>query len=116
MSTPNRKDALGKGIRSLLQNIDTDLSVTERSLMKESPEKTNVANTRIPLHLIEANPEQPRHDFDENALSELAASVKMHDIIQPLTVTKLSNGKYRIIAGERRFRAAKIAGLADIPG
>ena len=115
MSTPNRKDALGKGIRSLLQNIDTDLSVTERSLMKESPEKANVANARISLSLIEANPGQPRHDFDENALSELAASVKMHDIIQPLTVTKLSNGKYKIIAGERRFRAAKIAGLADVP-
>ena len=115
MSTPNKKDALGKGIRSLLQNIDTDLSVTEKSLMKESPEKANAANARIPLDQIEANPEQPRHDFDENALSELAASVKMHDIIQPITVTKLANGKYRIIAGERRFRAAKIAGLADVP-
>ena len=115
MSTPNRKEALGKGIRSLLQNIDTDLSVTERSLIKESPEKANAVNTRIALNLIEANPGQPRHDFDENALSELAASVKMHDIIQPITVTKIGNGKYRIIAGERRFRAAKIAGLADVP-
>jgi len=115
MSTPNKKDALGKGIRSLLQNINTDLSVTEKSLMKESPEKAHMINTRISLHLIEANPEQPRHDFDENALSELAASVKMHDIIQPITVSKLTNGKYRIIAGERRFRAAKIAGLADVP-
>jgi ParB family chromosome partitioning protein len=67
------------------------------------------------LDQIEANPDQPRHDFDENALSELAASVKLHDIIQPITVTKAANGKYRIIAGERRFRAAKIAGLADIP-
>ncbi len=114
-STPNRKDALGKGIRSLLQNIDNDLSVTEKSLMKESPEKTNAANMRIPLNHIEANPDQPRHDFDENALSELAASVKMHDIIQPITVTKIANGRYRIIAGERRFRAAKIAGLTDVP-
>lgn len=113
-STPNRKDALGKGIRSLLQNIDTDLSVTEKSLIKESSEKS-VATSRIPLSHIEANPGQPRHDFDENALSELAASVKMHDIIQPITVTKIGNGKYRIIAGERRFRAAKIAGLADVP-
>jgi ParB family chromosome partitioning protein len=112
---PNRKDALGKGIRSLLQNIDTDLSVTEKNLMKESPEKQNAVNTRIPLNQIEANPDQPRHDFDENALSELAASVKMHDIIQPITVTRISNNKYRIIAGERRFRAAKIAGLADVP-
>lgn len=115
MSTSNRKDALGKGIRSLLQNIDTDLSVTEKNLIKESPEKLNAANMRIPLSLIEANPGQPRHDFDEIALSELAASVKMHDIIQPIIVTKTSKGRYRIIAGERRFRAAKIAGLADVP-
>ena len=115
MSTPNRKEALGKGIRSLLQNIDNDLSVTEKNLIKDSSEKTNAANARIPLNQIEANPSQPRHDFDENALSELAASVKMHDIIQPITVTKTAKGKYRIIAGERRFRAAKIAGLADIP-
>jgi ParB family chromosome partitioning protein len=114
-STPNRKEALGKGIRSLLQNIDTDLSVTEKSLIKESSDKTHVAQKRIPLSQIEANPEQPRHDFDDNALSELAASVKMHDIIQPITVTQTAAGKYRIIAGERRFRAAKIAGLADIP-
>lgn len=114
-TTPNKKDALGKGIRSLLQNIDSDLSVTEKNLIKDSSDKGNPANARIPLSQIEANPEQPRHDFDENALSELAASVKIHDIIQPLTVTKIANGKYRIIAGERRFRAAKIAGLADVP-
>jgi ParB family chromosome partitioning protein len=115
MNTSHKKDALGKGIRSLLQNIDTDLTVTEKSLIQNSPDKIHPANTRIPLHLIEANPGQPRHDFDENALSELAASIKLHDIIQPLTVTKTGSGKYRIIAGERRFRAAKIAGLADVP-
>jgi ParB family chromosome partitioning protein len=114
-NTPNKKEALGKGIRSLLQNIDTDLSVTEKSLIKDTADAGKPVNTRIPLHLIEPNPEQPRHDFDENALSELAASVKMHDIIQPLTVTKIGNGKYRIVAGERRFRAAKIAGLTDVP-
>jgi ParB family chromosome partitioning protein len=89
--------------------------VTEKNLIKDSSDKASPANARIPLSQIEANPEQPRHDFDENALSELAASVKIHDIIQPLTVTKIANGKYRIIAGERRFRAAKIAGLADVP-
>lgn len=114
-NTPNRKEALGKGIRSLLQNIDSDLSVTEKNLIKDTADANKLVNTRIPLHLIEPNPEQPRHDFDENALSELAASVKMHDIIQPLTVTKINNGKYRIVAGERRFRAAKIAGLTDVP-
>ena len=115
MSIPNKKDALGKGIRSLLQNIDADLSTTANILKKETPEKFSSVNTRISLNLIEANPDQPRRDFDETSLSELAASLKMHDIIQPLTVTKLTNGKYRIIAGERRFRAAKIAGLTDVP-
>ena len=115
MSTPIKKDALGKGIRSLLQNIDADLTTTANTLQKESPGKFGPVNIRIPLGMIEANPDQPRHDFDETTLSELAASVKMHDIIQPLTVTKLTNGRYRIIAGERRFRAAKIAGLADVP-
>jgi ParB family transcriptional regulator, chromosome partitioning protein len=115
MSTPYKKDALGKGIRSLLQNIDADLTSTEKTLQKESPGKFSPVNMRIPLNMIETNPDQPRHDFDESTLSELAASVKLHDIIQPLTVTKLTNGRYRIIAGERRFRAAKIAGLADVP-
>lgn len=115
MSTPYKKDALGKGIRSLLQNIDADLTTTANTLQKESPGKFSQVNMRIPLSMIETNPDQPRHDFDESTLSELAASVKMHDIIQPLTVTKLTNGRYRIIAGERRFRAAKIAGLADVP-
>lgn len=115
MSTPYKKDALGKGIRSLLQNIDADLTTTADTLHKESPGKFSQVNVRVPLGMIETNPDQPRHDFDESTLSELAASIKMHDIIQPLTVTKLANGRYRIIAGERRFRAAKIAGLADVP-
>ncbi|NBX11377.1 MAG: ParB/RepB/Spo0J family partition protein, partial [Chitinophagaceae bacterium] len=61
------------------------------------------------------NPKQPRHDFDENALKELATSIKLHDIIQPITVSKLTSGKYRLISGERRWRAAKMAGLKDIP-
>jgi ParB family chromosome partitioning protein len=115
MSTTKKNDALGRGIRSLLQNIDTDLSMTEKGLMKDASDRAGVINARIPLNQIEANPDQPRHDFDENALSELAASVKMHDIIQPITVAKVGANKYRIIAGERRFRAAKIAGLHDVP-
>ena len=114
MTQPNKKDALGKGIRSLLQNIDSDLKSTAGSLKTEVVEKT-VSTNRIPLDQIEINPKQPRKDFDETALSELAASVKMHDIIQPLTVSKMANGKYRLIAGERRFRASKIAGLKDVP-
>ncbi len=114
MSQPNKKDALGKGIRSLLQNIDADLKTTAGNLKPEVVEQKSVS-MRIALDQIEVNPKQPRHDFDEEALAELASSIKMHDIIQPLTVTKLPNGKYRLIAGERRYRASKIAGLKDIP-
>jgi ParB family transcriptional regulator, chromosome partitioning protein len=114
MNAPNKKDALGKGIRSLLQNIDADLKSTAGSLKSEIVERTTAA-ARVALDQIEINPKQPRKDFDETALSELAASIKLHDIIQPLTVNKLPSGKYRLIAGERRFRAAKIAGLKDVP-
>lgn len=114
MNAPNKKDALGKGIRSLLQNIDADLKSTSGNLKTDVVERTTTA-ARIPLDQIEINPKQPRRDFDETALSELAASVKMHDIIQPLTVSKMPNGKYRLVAGERRFRASKIAGLKDVP-
>lgn len=115
MTTPKQnKDAIGKGLRSLLQNIDEDLKTTTGAL------KTNVVERavnvmRISLSDISVNPKQPRRDFDETALSELATSIKIHDIIQPLTVTKLASGKYQLIAGERRFRASKIAGLKDVP-
>lgn len=114
MSAQNKKDVLGKGIRSLLQNIDADLKTTSGNLKAEIIEKSTVSQ-RIPLDQIEPNPNQPRKDFDENALSELAASIKIHNIIQPLTVSPMSNGKFRLIAGERRFRASKIAGLKDVP-
>ena len=114
MTQPNKKDALGKGIRSLLQNIDADLKTTAGNLKPEVVEQASVS-MRIPLDQIEVNPKQPRHDFDADALNELAASIKIHDIIQPLTVSKLPTGKYRLIAGERRFRASKIAGLKDVP-
>ncbi len=114
MAQTNKKDALGKGIRSLLQNIDADLKSTTGSLRTEIVEKSTAIN-RIALDQIEVNPRQPRKDFDETALSELAASLKLHDIIQPLTVSRLPSGKYRLIAGERRYRAAKIAGLKDVP-
>ena len=115
MSTPKQnKDLIGKGLRSLLQNIDADLKTTTGSLKTDVVEQ--VTHTmRIPIADIQVNPKQPRRDFDEAALNELAASIKLHDIIQPLTVSKLANGKYQLIAGERRFRASKIAGLTDVP-
>lgn len=115
MTTPKQnKDLIGKGLRSLLQNIDQDLKTTAGSLKTDVVEQVTHTN-RIPLSDIQINPKQPRRDFDETALNELAASIKLHDIIQPLTVSKLPNGKYQLIAGERRFRASKIAGLKDVP-
>ena len=114
MSIPNKKDAIGKGIRSLLQNIDADLRSTSGSLKSDAIEKAG-SGFRVALDQIELNPKQPRRDFDETALSELSASIKMHDIIQPLTVSRSENGKFRLVAGERRLRAAKIAGLKDVP-
>lgn len=116
MSTPNKKDreALGKGIRSLLQHIDTDLKTPAGGLRPAVAE--NVTGIlRIPLDLIDTNPKQPRHDFDETALQELAASIRIHDIIQPITVSRIAGGRYRIVSGERRFRAGKLAALKDIP-
>jgi ParB family chromosome partitioning protein len=110
----DNKAALGKGIRSLLQNIDADLKTTSGGLKSNVVEQA-VGITRIAIDEIQINPKNPRKDFDETALNELAASIKLHDIIQPVTVTKLSNGKYQLIAGERRFRASKIAELKDIP-
>jgi len=114
MTPPNKKEALGKGIRSLLQNMDMDFKNNKGGLKTDIIEKTTATN-RIALDQIEIKPKQPRKDFDETALSELAASLKLHDIIQPLTVSRMPTGKYRLIAGERRFRAAKIAGLKDVP-
>jgi len=113
MSQPNKKDALGKGIRSLLQSIDEDLKTTAGQL---KPEVKEVATgvIRISVNDIEINPKQPRHDFDKQSLDELAESIKLHDIIQPITVSRSGN-KYRLIAGERRWRASKQAGLKDIP-
>jgi len=116
-STPNnknKKEALGKGIRSLLQSIDADLKTTGGDHLKGGVAEKVTTTIRVPVEQIEVNPKQPRHDFDEQALNELANSIKLHDIIQPLTVSKTGD-KYRIIAGERRWRAAKIAGLRDIP-
>ena len=115
MTTPKQnKDLIGKGLRSLLQNIDADLKTTAGSLKTDVVEQVT-HTSRISLSDIQINPKQPRRDFDEIALNELAASIKLHDIIQPLTVSKLAGGKYQLIAGERRFRASKIAGLKDVP-
>ncbi|HVK47293.1 MAG TPA: ParB/RepB/Spo0J family partition protein [Pseudobacter sp.] len=110
----NNKELLGKGIRSLLQSIDSDLK-TGTGQLKGSVVEQVTTMQRIAVADIEPNPKQPRRDFDETALNELAASIKMHDLVQPITVSGLPGGKYRLISGERRWRASKIAGLKDVP-
>jgi len=110
----NKKEALNRGIRSLLGSIDSDMKNTAGGLKEEVVTKTTTSS-KIPLEDILANPRQPRQDFDSKAIEELAESIRMHDIIQPLTVTKLADGKYKLIAGERRWRAAKLADLKEVP-
>ena len=110
----NNKDMIGKGLRSLLQNIDAEYKNPAGRVETETKQKA-VATNRIALSDIQVNPKNPRKDFDEMAMQELRHSIKLHDIIQPITVALLPNGKYQLIAGERRFRAAKLAGLNDIP-
>lgn len=114
LNPKQNKEALGKGIRSLLQSIDADLKTSSGELKTAVVENATGIN-RIPVDDIESNPKQPRHDFDEQSLQELSDSIRVHDIVQPITVTKLPSGKYRLIAGERRWRATKMAGLKDIP-
>src|SRR3954468_14188375 len=116
MTTPKQnKEALGKGIRSLLQSIDSELKTPSSETHKPKIAEAATGVLRIAIDQIETNPKQPRHDFDEQSLKELAASIKTFDLIQPITVARLTTGKYRLISGERRYRAAKIAGMKDLP-
>lgn len=110
----NKKQALGKGIRALLNNIDEELQTTAGSVPAVAGQTANTMS-RIPVGQIEVNPKQPRRDFDEQALKDLSESIKLHDIIQPVTVVKINPTRYQLISGERRWRASKMAGLQDIP-
>ena len=113
-TTKHNKELIGKGLRSLLDNIQSDLKTGEGNLTSDVVNQVT-QTIRIPFSDIVINPKQPRKDFNEIALQELAESIKRHDVIQPLTVSKLSNGKYQLVAGERRLRASQIAGLKDVP-
>ena len=96
------KKGLGKGLGALLGDF------TEEPLEKS-------AYQLLPIYKVEPNPDQPRQDFDEEELQALADSITVHGIIQPLTVREMPNGYYQIIAGERRWRAARMANLSDVP-
>ena len=113
MSKGSKKD-VNKGIRALLANIDSKSgSKNKDSSSTEKIQSTGIVE--IAISSIEPNPFQPRTDFDQAELEELAVSIKTHGIIQPLTVRKLSGKKFQIISGERRWRASKISGLKNIP-
>lgn len=114
MSQINKKQALGKGIRALLDTIDEEIKTPKEGVPAVSGQSANTI-ARIPLDQIVVNPKQPRRDFEAHALQELAESIKLHDVIQPVTVIKTGPNSYQLISGERRLRASKMAGLEDIP-
>lgn len=101
-----RKGGLGKGLSAILSSDVQDIK-------QEATIVTNIS--LIAVGNIETNPFQPRTEFEAEALQELADSIKVHGIIQPLTVRKLADNQYQLIAGERRLRASKLAGLAEVP-
>src|SRR6478609_9427993 len=112
----SKKKALGRGLNALL----SDSNVEER-LEVDIPVPSNTAPSpsggtlEISLEHVEVNPFQPRTHFDQDALKELAESIKIHGIIQPITVRRLARDQYQLISGERRFQASKLAGLTTIP-
>lgn len=107
-----KRPALGRGLSALLEDSATD--VTTKSSVTETNRVAGSIGT-IPVEQIEANPFQPRTFFEEEALQELADSIKLHGLIQPVTVRKMGYDKYQLISGERRFKASQIAGLTEIP-
>jgi ParB family transcriptional regulator, chromosome partitioning protein len=109
-----KKSVLGRGLSALLEGNDT----TERTRDKQTETKAqSQAGTVINIALdhIEVNPFQPRTSFEEESLKELSDSIRVHGVIQPVTVRALENNKYQLIAGERRLRASKLAGKNEVP-
>ncbi|MBO6005315.1 MAG: ParB/RepB/Spo0J family partition protein [Paludibacteraceae bacterium] len=99
-----KKSGLGRGLSSLLGDSNGEIKTSGSSIFDT-----------LPVSSITPNPDQPRTNFDEDALNDLAESIQQLGVIQPITVRKISDDKYQIISGERRFRAAQKAGLAKIP-
>ena len=112
----SKKRALGRGLSALLSDTPEDekLEVEVPHSLTASKPNTDSIN-EIPVEFIETNPFQPREHFDQEALNELAESIKVHGIIQPITVRRLAHNQYQLISGERRFQASKLAGLKQIP-
>lgn len=113
----SKKKALGRGLSALLSDNEADdkLEVDIPVAIQGAAQKPAGGIAEIPIAHIETNPFQPRTHFDEDALLELAESIRVHGIIQPITVRRLSQNQYQLISGERRFQASKLAGLEQIP-
>lgn len=112
--TDKKKSVLGRGLGALLEANDTTDRQRTKELITDASTKTGSILT-IPLEQIEVNPFQPRTTFEAESLNELSDSIRIHGVIQPITVRKVDNNKYQLIAGERRLRASKLAGKKDIP-
>lgn len=108
-----KRSSLGKGLGALLQDASSEITFT--SGITSGNRAIAGAVVTIPLSQIEANPFQPRNDFEKQALLELSQSIKEYGLIQPITVRKVDTNKFQIISGERRFRASQLAGLEEIP-
>ena len=106
-----RRKALGKGLEELFNNEPMNYNKIEEKIITETPKEEIV---KVPISELRSNPYQPRQVFDEEALKELAASIKQHGVFQPIIVKKSIKG-YEIIAGERRVKASKLAGVEEIP-
>lgn len=109
-SNTKKRSALGKGLSALLESAETDITSSNGNGGGIVGSISSIA-----ISSIEANPFNPRTNFEKDALEELSASIKAHGIIQPLTVRKLGRDKYQLISGERRFRASQLAGLTEVP-
>lgn len=107
-----KKNELGKGLRALLSNIEENSTPKEKEIIVREL-SNSISNIR--LEDIETNPFQPRVEFDTEELLELAKSIKVHGLIQPITVRSLGGSKFQLISGERRLRASKMAGIKEIP-
>ncbi len=107
-----KKRALGKGLGALLDSSGYEAQPTydvEKDLLPVG------TIGKVPIDIIEVNPHQPRTDFDQDSLKDLAASIKEQGVIQPITLRKLAENKLQLISGERRLKASKMAGMTDIP-
>lgn len=114
-----QKHGLGRGLSALLgeeaDQFRKPVGYVNKDVVGTKPNVSTSDVLRIPIDMVEANPFQPRTSFDAEAMEELAASIKTLGLIQPITVRKVSENRYQIISGERRFKACRIAGMSMIP-